>query len=401
MDDNGYDPDDSADHLLGVLQIQAVDCDSIDDSANEVLALLRPHRPAVGGDDDPDDGVHFLLEQAAKARRPHFKRRSSLLTYHMRTVKRALKRRRTGQVAPHVLHHIRMHNAVHAVRTSDFIDVNEKKPKRVKGKGKYKCWLRPAILRVCWGKRPKAELVCRRRRRGKQNPNAVTAPTAASSSTYGSFYDASVGYIQQTRNAVAERYLQLETAAFRNLRFADLQILEVQLDETEVPTRIDFPGETNHMLVVHMVISRFRGDNKLQLQFVLPPAMVASTSANHLLAALKQRLPFSIPQMLTTARRTCLVLNVDSAGSCLKLGRGLGSLCPTIAAPCRLHQLCICLVFVLRAAGLPSAVFCASILLHRRRVQARLRKALRKHIHDHLDLRFRPPDPIHIEQVHT
>ena len=203
------------------------------------------------------------------------------------------------------------------------------------------------------------------------------------------------------RNAIAETYVALQFQSFRSLRKADLQIVEIQLDETEVPANIDFPGEVGHIMVIHVVITRFEDGLKSQVNWVLPPALLESTSSDHLWAGLVARFPWTFAQLKTAAHRTICVFNTDSAASCLKVGRSMGELVPTIAAPCRLHQLCIAMVSVLRDAGLTSVMYSTALLLHRRRVQTRLRKALRQHISENLELCFTPPAPCHIEQTHA
>ena len=68
--------------------------------------------------------------------------------------------------------------------------------------------------------------------------------------------------------------------------------------------------------------------------------------------------------------------NTDSAKSCLKVGRHMGELVPTLHAPCRMHQLCLVLVAVMKRSGLMSALFCACNLLRKKRVQTRIRNNL-------------------------
>ena len=285
-----------------------------------MLDLLQASIPVHASNED--DGTDALLDvlRHSSALSACFVRRSSLLTRHMRGVKRAWGKAKGLSLAPHVLDRIRKHNRDHAVRPCDVIDVTEKKRKVVKGRGKYRFWMPSAILRVCFGKRLRANLIVQRRVRGKRNPHFVVAPTAASTRIYASFYDAGGSYIQKLRNAVAEHYMNLQTQGYRCLRFADLQILELQLDEIETPSNVDFPGEVCHIMVMHVAGTRYRRDVPMKFEFVMPPAMVESTSAHHLFAALTSRPPFALVQLQSTAQTTVLLLNVDSAGSCLKLG---------------------------------------------------------------------------------
>ena len=54
----------------------------------------------------------------------------------------------------------------------------------------------------------------------------------------------------------------------------------------------------------------------------------------------------------------------------------MGELVPTLHAPCRMHQLCLVLVAVMKRSGLMSALFCACNLLRKKRVQTRIRNNL-------------------------
>jgi len=91
--------------------------------ADDALGLFAPRDPNAV---DSDAGADLLLERAAEASRARFERRSSLLTLHMRGVKKALSKKSAVEVAPHVLQRIRVHNSVHAVRPLDIIEVTEK-----------------------------------------------------------------------------------------------------------------------------------------------------------------------------------------------------------------------------------------------------------------------------------
>jgi hypothetical protein len=73
-----------------------------------------------------------------------------------------------------------------AVRQEDTIDPSEKKPQKVKGRGSYKRWLPAAILRACWGLKPRTREVARPRYRIKKKSKCrphTTAPTVGSART--------------------------------------------------------------------------------------------------------------------------------------------------------------------------------------------------------------------------
>jgi hypothetical protein len=97
-------------------------------------------------------------------------------------------------------------NADYAVRTDGHIDVTETRPQRVKGTGRYRHWLPSAILRCCWGLRPRPRSRCKTRTRctTKQPPPTKPSPLVASARCIASFYRAGHNYVQ-IRNAVAQR----------------------------------------------------------------------------------------------------------------------------------------------------------------------------------------------------
>ena len=121
-----------------------------------------------------------------------------------------------------------------------------------------------------------------------------------------------------------------------------LTIVEVALDETEVKMCLDSRSEVTSMLVLHATATVVRGDLVQKLEIVIPPAGLASTSAATILEALRQRLPISLHALMKSADKFLLILNTDSAKSCLKLGAHLQTLVPTLPAACRLHQVCPC-----------------------------------------------------------
>ena len=121
-----------------------------------------------------------------------------------------------SKVAPHVLKRIEKHNAELAIRSEDLIDVNEKKPVTQKGPGAWKRWLPEALARVCWGmpkqKRKPLKARCTRlRRRGKGKLIVkTTAPSVASTRCFARFYKANHSYVQSIRNAIGQRYMEIQ-----------------------------------------------------------------------------------------------------------------------------------------------------------------------------------------------
>ena len=117
-----------------------------------VHALLPPA--------DSDDELNTLTELVRNTSpKEKYKRRGELLTAHMRAVKKAKGSTAAGSgpaaVAKHVLERIDRMNADYAVRAEDSIDVGAACPQRTSGRGAWKRWLPQAILRACWGLRPR------------------------------------------------------------------------------------------------------------------------------------------------------------------------------------------------------------------------------------------------------
>lgn len=196
--------------------------------------------------------------------------------------------------------------------------------------------------------------------------------------------------MQEIRNACSERFWQLQLEALGARGRADVCIMELALDETEEPCKLDVRSETVHVMTAHARVFERAGLETKDLDIIMPVSVIESTSAETLKAALFQRLPVSLSQMMQNADRFTLVLNTDSGPSCLRLGRHLASLVPTLSAPCRMHQGCLAMVAVFTLAGVMSALFCTSLLLRRRRVQTLMRKALHRHIREHLKIVYEP-----------
>ena len=77
----------------------------------------------------------------------------------------AKKRKALGHdVAPHVVEHIQECNRDHAVRPQDLIDLSQRAPLKVRGKGTYRTWLPEAMQRAAWGLRPRHRTLKRKPR---------------------------------------------------------------------------------------------------------------------------------------------------------------------------------------------------------------------------------------------
>jgi hypothetical protein len=143
-----------------------------------------------------------------------------------------------------VLERILRHNEQHAVRSDDVIDVEERKPTKVKGKGAFKQWLPQALQRVCWGARPRI-LHKKFRLSSRQSRPCYrsVAPVANSTNTWASFMQGSSAHVQQIRNAMSEHVLQLQIGAVNIMEKPKYMFLEIAFDETETPMRLELNGE--------------------------------------------------------------------------------------------------------------------------------------------------------------
>ena len=121
------------------------------------MSVVAAAEASASDDDSDDDGLQLVR----RAHASRFQQRSALLCRHMRKVKQAYgkkKSEKSSMLTPHVLNQVRHHNSVFAVRPADVIvPRGDGKPVRTPGKGRYKCWLPSAILRVT--RRPGPESV--------------------------------------------------------------------------------------------------------------------------------------------------------------------------------------------------------------------------------------------------
>ena len=149
--------------------------------------------------------------------------------------------------------------------------------------------------------------------------------------------------------------------------------------------------QTCHVMTCHMQLFWRVGECTKRFDFVLPCSFILSTAAQHLKAALFKVLPLSLAQLQAKCSAFFLVLGTDSGASCLRLGRHLGNSFPSVAAVCRMHQASLAMVAGLSMGGLLSSLFCAALLLRRKRVQTLLRSALRRHLQAHFHVIYEEP----------
>ena len=213
------------------------------------------------------------------------------------------------------------------------------------------------------------------------------------------FWRSSHKHVQNVRNALSEWFLRHQQQAMRAFGHADTVIVEVSFDETEEPARVSVISETVQMMTVHARIFRRAGGVSQRFDVIVPPVALESTSAENLKAGLLRHLPFSLSGLRQGADQFALIVNSDSAASCLRLGRHLAELVPTLPSPCLMHQGCLSMMAVFRLGGVMSSIFCTTLLLRRRRVQALLRKALHRYVSEHVKITYDPPSPEERQRV--
>ena len=122
------------------------------------------------------------------------------------------------------------------------------------------------------------------------------------------------------------------------------------------------------MCLSHVKAYRVAGDGgDIKPGWTLYLASLESTGAAHIAVALRQSLSMGLGDMAKTARKFVIILNTGTASSCARFGRRLQVFHPTVPLPCRMHQFCIAVVTVFKSAGIMPAIFCAVIIVPRRR----------------------------------
>ena len=71
-------------------------------------------------------------------------------------------------------------------------------------------------------------------------------------------------------------------------------LLEVAWDETTTKVHLGMPNEECSLMTMHANATLRQGGHDLELSLVIPPAVLASTTANALTTALTARLPFNL-----------------------------------------------------------------------------------------------------------
>ena len=117
---------------------------------------------------------------------------------------------------------------------------------------------------------------------------------------------------------MAEEFHHLQRRAFLSLEEADAGVLEIALDETEMELALQANASKAHAMVIHARLTMRSGDKQKSIEAVVPPAVIGSTRAPHLLKALQKRMPFSVVEAATKCRGELVVLSLRRFKSFLK-----------------------------------------------------------------------------------
>ena len=262
--------------------------------------------------------------------------------------------------------------------------------KKGSGTGSWKQWLPAALLRVCWGKRPRervAQKVQKRMRLLKKTRTPKVrgaAPTASSTRSWARDMNASTTHIARVRSAMSELFLRVQEQELAVLPHVQEQWIQIALDETQEPVSLEARAQSAHVMCIHMKIVRLSasGQAPAAMQVVLPTVILPGTTTEDLYGGLIARLPASLETLRAKAANTTILFNSDSFSSCLKLYKCLRDMVPCLHCPCRMHQLCISMAGVVASSGLMASLYCGAHLLRRSRFQRVLRVRLESHLSD-------------------
>ena len=291
----------------GPAQSPSPDAAGSDSDLDALAELLKPL-------DNSDDDIDNVISAALPLPVERYARRGHLLAAFMRERKKSRGLQRGGNVAAHTQSLIDISNEDLAKSEEQVISINARRPVKIRGRGAYKCWLPEALQRACWGLRPRPRQNKKPRnritRKGKLKTRAAV-PTTMSARACAILSRSSSKYVQEIRNAVAERFLLEQQGRLKALRPGyDTVFLEVAFDETEEPVSLNsVRSEIVSIMTLHLRFFGRRGGGTEKFDVVLPPAAVATTAAEHLKGALMSRLPLPLAAFRNLAGRFALIVN--------------------------------------------------------------------------------------------
>lgn len=269
------------------------------------------------------------------------------------------------------------YNSTQAVRVGDRIDLAQN-PKRVVNKRR---WTPVGGLRCCW--HPFTESRSLR-------SSAVSRPAKLWRDDFGS----NSSYINAARSFVAARYLHYQELYLRSLPEGEMGTIEIALDEVTHDMAVQEahmssvrPGPTSLFVLRAQLVWRISSDDVQKYQITMPTLALLDTSAEFLCAAIDRALPVRLDFLARRVRHFAVILNTDSASSCLRLARVFaqhpgvvfGPACPPIYiihARCCVHQLSLASQAHLSYMGILNHLFACCVWMRIPRNRADVRDAL-------------------------
>ena len=346
--------------------------------------------------------VDRVLQRVRQCEQPQHRGRVSTKIARLGR-KAKLAARRKAQVNDRIAGLIKRYNEHFAKTAEEVIDLDQQKLPAAKGRGAYKQWLPSALLRVCWGSKPRRRVLRRgvpRFKRLRQKTSGVkapkvAAPTVSSTRSWAREMNSSTTHIARVRHGMSELFMRIQEDALKELPWASQQWVHIALDETQEPVMLHAPNEMCQVLVIHMKLDRLpaSGDQIQRINVVLPTVLLRSTTTVDLYSGLQARLPLDLSRFAALAQETVFFLNTDSFSSCMRLHKILARQVTCLCCPCRMHQLCMSLTSGLVYSNLMSPLFCGSLTLRQSRFQQLLRTRLKHVLSNQLVLVYERPEP--------
>ena len=210
------------------------------------------------------------------------------------------------KVAPHTAKQLQKINN-NAKTPNHLVDLNSKRPVKVKGRGQWRKWLPGPIQRVCFGNAST-----------EAKGDGGTLSGAVSTRVLSDFFESSHAHVRNLRSCVALALVVLQKALLWSLAEQMHIIWICSCDETEALLTAEQVKSKHHLMMMHFVLYCRTAlmAPLLSKNFVCAPAVIHNTKAESLLNALKLRAPMPFMGLASKARRSILVLNTDSANSC-------------------------------------------------------------------------------------
>ena len=169
-------------------------------------------------------------------------------------------------------------------------------------------------------------------------------------------------------------------------------VYEVSFDETTEDMVVDGDKGPQHVMMIQGKISYCYDDYIEVVDAVVPITILAGITAEHLLRALKTRVPAVVEGFAALGIPYCIVLNSDSAKACKRLARHFQALAESqpdrmhLHSRCQQHMVSASLVSVASMFDLTNGSFCATLQLHKGSTMKSLRDGCEEHIRNTLEV---------------